>query len=135
MRRFLALLLLLASAADADVAVIVHVKNTVAAPGPREVQDIFLGRTRTFPDGRLAVALDQPSPLRDAFYQTLTQRPVEQINAYWARLLFTGQASPPTRLPDDDAVLKTVRENEGAIGYVDAARVDKTVRLLFLLKP
>ena len=137
MRRFLALaaLLLPAPAAQADVAVIVNAKNTVAATAPREVQDIFLGRVRTFPDGRFAVAIDQSSPLRAEFYQALTARPVEQINAYWARLLFTGQASPPMRLPDDDAVLKAVRENEGAIGYVDPVRVDKTVRLLLRLKP
>jgi ABC-type phosphate transport system substrate-binding protein len=129
------MLLLFASAAQADVAVIVHAKNTVAPLSPREVQDIFLGRARTFPDGRYALAIDQTSPLRAEFYQTLTGRPVEQINAYWARLLFTGQASPPLRLPDDESVLKTVRENEGAIGYVDASRVDKTVRQLLLLKP
>ena len=137
MRRlpFLAALLLPAPAARADVAVVVNAKNTVAAFGPREVRDIFLGRTRTFPDGRFAVAIDQSSPLRDEFYQTLTARPVEQINAYWARLLFTGQAAPPLRLPDDEAVLKAVRENEGTIGYVDPARLDKTVRLLLLLKP
>jgi ABC-type phosphate transport system substrate-binding protein len=127
--------LLLASAAHADVAVIVHAKNTIATLSPREVQDIFLGRTRTFPNGRYAFVIDQPSPMRDAFYQTLTQRSVDQINAYWARLLFTGQASPPLRLPDDEAVLKTVRENEGAIGYVDAARLDSSVRLLLVLKP
>jgi len=137
MRKFLifAALLLPAPPAPADVAVIVNAKNTVAAMARREVQDIFLGRTRTFPDGRFAVAIDQSSLLRAEFYQTLTARPVEQIDAYWARLLFTGQASPPLRLPDDAAVLKTVRENEGAIGYVDPRRVDHSVRLLLQLKP
>jgi len=135
MRRFLTSLLLLASTAHADVAVIVHAKNPITTLAPHEVQDIFLGRTRTFPDGRYAVPLDQSSPLRAEFYQTLTARPLEQINAYWARLMFTGQAMPPARLPDDAAVLKSVRENETAIGYIDAAHLDNTVRQLLLLKP
>jgi ABC-type phosphate transport system substrate-binding protein len=135
MRKILAFLLMLASSAQAEVAVIVHPKNTVATPAPKEVQDIFLGRKRTFADGRFALPIDQSSPLRAEFYQTLTARPIEQINAYWARLLFTGQASPPPQMPDDESVLKAVRENEGAIGYVAPAHIDKSVRLLLLLKP
>lgn len=134
-RRLFTALLLLASATQAEVAVIVHATNTVENLSPRQVQDIFLGRTRTFADGRSALPLDQSSQLRAEFYQTLTARPIEQINAYWARLLFTGQASPPPQLPDDAAVLKTVRENDTAIGYVDPKHIDNTVRLLLLLKP
>lgn len=135
MYRLLVSILLLTSSVQADVAVIVHSRNTLALQGPRQVQDIFLGRTRTYPDGRFALPIDQSSPLRQNFYQLLTKRPLEQIDAYWARLLFTGQASPPLRVPDDAAVLQTVRENEGAIGYVDPARVDETVRVLLLLEP
>ena len=135
MRALLAALLLSAHAVHAEVAVVVNAKNTVAGLSPREVQDLFLGRTRAFPDGRHATPVDQSSPLRAEFYQALTARPVELVNAYWARLVFTGQASPPPRLPDDGAVLKAVRENEGGIGYVNPARLDKSVRLLLLLKP
>jgi hypothetical protein len=135
MRRFLALLLTLAPPAEADVAVIVHASNAAAAPTPKEVQDIFLGRKRTFADGRRALPLDQATPLRVEFYESLAARPIAQIDAYWARLLFTGQASPPPRLADDAEVLKAVRENEGAIGYVAPDHVDRGVRLLLLLKP
>jgi len=93
-----------------------------------------MGRVHVFPNGKFALSIDQSSPLRAEFYEKLTGRPVEQINAYWARIMFTGQASPPQQLPDDKAVLQTVRENEGAIGYIDKTRVDKTVRVLLLLK-
>lgn len=125
--------LLLASVATADVAVIGHARNPLDALTGKQVQDIFLGRTRSFPNERFALPIDQSSPLRAEFYQRLTGRSVEQINAYWARILFTGQASPPLRVPDDPAVLQTIRENEGAIGYIDAAHVDGTVRVLLIL--
>lgn len=92
-----------------------------------------MGRTRIFPNGKFALCIDQSSPLRAEFYQKLTGRPVEQVNAYWARIMFTGQASPPQQLPDDDAVLQTVRDNEGAIGYIDKTRLDNTVRVLLRL--
>jgi ABC-type phosphate transport system substrate-binding protein len=137
MRRLPAFLacLLLALPVRADVAVIINPKNPLAALSRREVQDIFLGRTRAFPDGRSAQPIDQTSPLRGVFYQLLTARPIEQIDAYWARLLFTGQASPPKRVADGDAMLKTVRENEGAIGYIESSQADTSVRLLLVLKP
>jgi ABC-type phosphate transport system substrate-binding protein len=132
---FIALFLVFSIApAQAELAVIIHVKNNVNSLTAKQVQDIFLGRTRLFPNGKFALPIDQASPLRAEFYQKLTTRPVEQINAYWARILFTGQASPPQQLPDDEAVLQTVRENEGAIGYVDKKHTDKTVRVLLQLE-
>ena len=119
--------------AQAELAVIAHIKNKIDSLTAQQVQDIFLGRVRTFPNGKFALSIDQSSSLRAEFYEKLTGRPVEQINAYWARIMFTGQASPPQQLPDDDAVLQTVRENEGAIGYIDKTSVNKTVRVLLLL--
>jgi ABC-type phosphate transport system substrate-binding protein len=133
MRNLLLALLFVVSSSQAEVAVIVHPKNVLDALSPQQVQDIFLGRARTFPNGRYALPIDQSSALRADFYQRLTHRPIEQINAYWARIVFTGQSSPPLQVPDDAAVLKTVRENEGAIGYVDRAHVDSFVRAVLIL--
>ncbi len=127
------LLVVFMPSAQAELAIIVHINNKVASLTAKEVQDIFLGRSRTFPHGKFALPIDQSSSLRAEFYQKLTGRPVEQINAYWARIMFTGQASPPQQLPDDKAVLQTVRENEGAIGYIDTAQVDKTIRVVLRL--
>jgi ABC-type phosphate transport system substrate-binding protein len=127
------LLFMFMSSAQAELVVIAHIKNNIDALTEKQVQDIFLGHTRLFPNGKFALPIDQSSPLRAEFYEKLTGRPVEQVNAYWARIMFTGQASPPQQLPDDKAVLQTVRENEGAIGYIDKARVDNTVRILLRL--
>lgn len=134
MKTFLiTLLLACVPAVRAEILVIGHVKNNIDSLTAKQVQDIYLGRSRILPNGKFALPIDQPSPLRAEFYEKLTSRPVEQINAYWARIMFTGQASPPQQLPSDDVVMRTVRENEGAIGYVNKASVDKTVRVLLQL--
>ena len=92
-----------------------------------------MGRTRVLPNGNFALPLDFQD-LREPFYTQLTDRPLAQINAYWARLMFTGQASPPMQLPDEAAVLKTVEDNKGAIAYVDSKTVNpKRVRILLHL--
>jgi len=135
MKKILAffMLLILMSSVQADMVVIVNPRNNLESLTPQQAQDIFLGRARTFPNGKFALPIDQASPLRAEFYLQLTGRPVEQINAYWARIVFTGQASPPLQLPDDAAVLQTVRDNEGAIGYIDKIYVNNTVRVLLIL--
>jgi len=134
MKTFLiALLLACVPAVRAEILVIGHVKNNIENLTAKQVQDIYLGRGRVLPNGKFALPLDQPSPLRTEFYEKLTGRPVEQINAYWARIMFTGQASPPQQLPSDEVVMQTVRENEGAIGYINKTSVDKTVRILLEL--
>jgi hypothetical protein len=92
-----------------------------------------MGRIRSFSYGSIALPLDK-STLRARFYELLTGRGIEQVNAYWARIMFSGQASPPTIVPDDEAVLKTVRMNEGAIDYIDASRVDDSVRVVLLIR-
>lgn len=127
------MLLLLAVTAHAEIAVIVNRDNPVQPIEGRQVRDIFMGRIRSFSDGSIVLPIDQ-STLRARFYELLTGRSIEQVNAYWACIMFSGQASPPTIVADDEAVLMTVRANEGVIGYIDASHVDDSVRVLLLIQ-
>jgi ABC-type phosphate transport system substrate-binding protein len=128
------LMSVLSAVAQADELVIIgNNKNQLKQLEARQVQDIYMGRKRDFPDGKMALPIDQVM-LRTTFYETLTTKPIEQINAYWARIMFSGQASPPMILPDDQAVIKAVSENEGAIGYVNKASLNKQVHVLLNLK-
>lgn len=133
MRNLAFLLVFVASEIRAEIAVIANARNRMDALTTQQVQDMFLGRTRNFPDGKSALPIDQSSPLRAEFYETLTARPIEQIDAYWARILFSGQAIPPQRVANDQEMLRAVRAREDAIGYIDPANVDKSVRILMLL--
>ena len=52
-----------------------------------------------------------------------------QIKAYWSKLVFTGKGKPPTELSGADAI-KFVAEKPYAIAYVDASKVDTSVKVL-----
>ena len=54
----------------------------------------------------------------------------QQLKAYWAKLVFTGQGTPPKEVDNDAAVLKLVAENPNIIGYIDAAAVNSSVRVV-----
>jgi ABC-type phosphate transport system substrate-binding protein len=127
-------LLFLSSYLRADIAVIGHLDSGVTSMTKKQVKNIFMGRTQFLPSGNFALPIDEPN-LRSHFYYALTHRSIEQINAYWARIMFSGQASPPMKLPNADAIIKVITENKGAIGYIDSKEVNESiVNVLLLLK-
>lgn len=109
------------AAAD-ELWVIVNSKNPVSEMDQAEVSALYLGRYQAYRDGSFALPFDQlaDGDIRGMFYQLLTGKPEAYINAYWARILFTGRAMPPRQLENDSAVLDIVQKNLSAIGYVSA---------------
>ncbi|CAG0993013.1 hypothetical protein RHDC4_02628 [Rhodocyclaceae bacterium] len=128
-------------AARAEVCIIVNPENPVHAMTPREVSDLYLGRTRSFDPGEgrpswPASIYDQVdgSPLRETFFRALNGMDIRRLNAYWARLRFSGEVLPPKALPDGKAVLDAVRRDRNGIGYVHSSEIDDSVRIVLRLK-
>lgn len=121
---------------QAELAVIVNAANPVRQLSAQQVSDLYLGRARTFPGGEYALVFDLPRDdvLRQKFFLGLTGMSPQQINAYWSRLMFSGQVLPPQALPSDRAVLDIVRRNASAIGYVRAEGLDSSVRIVLTIK-
>lgn len=94
--------------------------------------DIFLGRATRFPNGLLAVPIDQEegSVARDEFYAKLAGKSAAQMKTYWSKIIFTGRGQPPQEVADGAAVTKLILENQAAIGYIERDRVDASVRVL-----
>lgn len=129
----------LAPVGAAEIAVIVNPNNPVSAMTAREVSDLYLGRSRSFVRDEqklLAAVYEQPqdSALRESFFRLLNGMNLKQLNAYWARLRFSGEVLPPMTLPDSQLVLDAVGRTRGGIGYVDAALVDGSVKVVLRLK-
>jgi hypothetical protein len=134
----LACALVAASApARADVYVVVPTGSGVKAMSQKELTDLYMGRTRAFPDGNFALPFDLPreNPARGAFYLALTGMGPAQINSYWSRLMFSGQTMPPQPLPSEAAMADLVRRNPSAVGYLtQEPAADKGLRVVLVLK-
>ena len=115
----------------AELVIIGNLENNISVPmTKKQVQELFMGRARFFSNGLRAMPLDV-SDLRSRFYQQLTNRPIEQINAYWARLTFSGHAFPPAILKDQQAIINAVKQSKGGIGYIERDKADASqVKLL-----
>ena len=141
-KRFLILLaictlLLQATAAVADVVVIVNPKSDVEKLSRDEVVNIFLGRFRRLPSGLSALPADLPQaqPEKAAFYRLLVNKELAEINSYWARLVFSGRTVPPRQAASDEDLLQWVAATPGGIGYIERAKVDGRVRIVYALAP
>ncbi len=130
MKKLLSALALLSCATlvHAEVAVIVNA-GASAAPSQADVANIFLGKDKSLK------GVDQAgwNPTKDKFYSAVTSKSESQLKSYWSGLVFTGKGQPlPSVAGDADVVAKVAAEAD-AIGYVDAAAVNSSVKVLFTL--
>lgn len=131
-RVLLALALLAPVLAHADVVAVVSSRSPIMLASQGQVADIFLGKLARLPDGTPVVPVDQAegAALRDDFYQRFASKSPAQVRALWSKLIFTGRGRPPRALMSSAEVIKVLRENPYAIGYVDRREVDSSLRIL-----
>lgn len=115
---FIALLFCFSTVSTAEIVVIGNMDNEVSSLTKKQVIAIFMGRSRSLPNGVRALPLDEEN-LRNEFYEKLTNRSIAQIDAYWARILFSGQASTPALKKDPQTVVDEVKKAKGKIAYID----------------
>lgn len=121
-----------ASVARAEIVAVVAANSPLGTLTQAQIADVFLGRLTRLPDGTPAIPLDQPegSSARDEFYERVAGKSPAQLKAFWSKLIFTGRGRPPRTLADSAEILKAVRRNPAAIGYVDRRFADATVRIV-----
>lgn len=119
-------------AVRADVVAVVSAKSTVTTLSKNQVADIFLGKAARFPDGSPAVPIDQAeaSPVRDMFYTQFIGKSAAQMKAHWSKIIFTGRGKPPKAVANDIEARTLIAANPQAIGYIERASVDSSVKVL-----
>ena len=127
------LALLISAPVRADEVVVVSVNSNATMLNRREAINIFMGRYRFFPSGHAAKPYDLPKTDsgKALFYLALTGKDISDIDAYWARLVLTGHASPPDEVLSQEAMLEKIYHNPRSIGYLDRSRLDNRVRVIF----
>lgn len=125
----------LVGTAWADMVVIVHPSNNNAID-QAFLKSLYLGKTHTFADGNQAQPLDLPpgDELRETFLRiAVDQKPV-QYRRYWSKALFTGAGDPPEEMGSQALVLQAVSENPQAIGYIEAALLNDSVKAVLRVR-
>lgn len=119
-----------AGAARADTAVIVNLKNPLARIRSEQAAQFFLGRSTLL----TPIDLAESSPLRADFYLKVAGKDQDQVKAIWSKIVFTGKGFPPREYNTSAEVKKAVAADPAAIGYIDRAAVDDTVKVILILQ-
>jgi len=122
----------LALNARAEIVVVVNADNPTDNLSKRQIIDLYMGRNLYFPSGELALRLDlaPDSNERAMFYQSTVKKSVAQVNAYWAKLLFSGRTSPPMIMQNSQQLLDTIKNNKNALGYINEEHLEEGVKVV-----
>jgi len=123
--------LMLPPAACAQIAVVVNAANERSLD-IGAVARIFLAQAKVYPGGSQAVSIDQKegTKVREEFQEKLFQLAPPEIKSFWARQKFTGSVRHLSTFDNDEAILDYIEKTPNAIGYVDASKVTRKVRVL-----
>ncbi len=118
-----------------ELVVIVNPQSGVAQLSKAEIINIFMGRQKRLPSGATALAIDLSSQNaeKQQFYTRLVNKELAEINSYWARLIFSGQGSPPRQTETTEEMPDIIENNKGAIGYIEKLKANPRVRIVYTL--
>ena len=127
-------LTLVVNSVTADVVAVVSSTSTITSLSNAQVTDIFLGKVNRFPNGIIAVPIDQleGSPARDEFYATYAGKSPAQMKSHWAKIIFTGRGQPPKAVSNSIEVRKLIAANPQAISYIERSALDSSVKVVTL---
>ena len=105
---------------DSAWIVVVNRDSGLSSLSKTQVIGLFLGRTQFLPTGSKVKPIDYPadSNHRAHFYYALTGKNIADIDAYWARLRYSGRASPPQSLASEEEILQRLQLHKSAIAYL-----------------
>lgn len=121
-----------AGTAAAEVIAVVAANSRVTSLTKSQVINIFLAKSNRFPDGSLAIPIDQKegSSERNKFYANYANMSAAQIKSHWSKIIFTGRGQPPKEVANGPEMKKWIASNPNTIGYLEQDLVDNSLRVL-----
>ncbi len=110
----------------AELVIVVNPHNDIKSMSNSQAAQYFLGGSVQF------TPLEQASgsPIRLEFYKKVLEKEPPQVQAIWARIVFTGKGKPPKEYKTSEEIKKAIRENVNAIGYIEKSAVDDSVKVV-----
>ncbi len=112
--------------AYAELVIVVNPQNAATRMTTAQASQFFLGGSVQF------TPLEQSAdaPIRAEFYKKVLEKEAAQVQAVWARIVFTGKGKPPREYKSSADVKKAISENVNAIGYIEKSAVDDSVKVI-----
>ncbi|KAA8677203.1 phosphate ABC transporter substrate-binding protein [Vibrio gigantis] len=95
------------------------------------VKKLYLGKAKSLQIE--AVDLEDGNPAKETFHQAITQKTEAQLQAYWAKRVFTGKGQPPKAVAQESLAKDMVASSSNTIAYIDESLVDSSVKVILKL--
>jgi len=114
-----------------EYAVIINPGNT-ATLSKDLVTSYYMGDIKAWAGGLPVKLLGLPADnaVRSAFDKNVLGKTAMQMKDLWMKNTMAGKADPPKEMDSDVEVKKAVASSRYAMGYIKAANVDDTVKVI-----
>ncbi len=118
--------------AHAENVIVVSAKSSVSSMTKEQVADLYLGNTKEFPGGGIALPLlPNSGATRTEFFDKVLGKNEAQAKAIWSRLVFSGKGSAPRDVADSAETVKLIAANPSCIGVIEKSAVNSSVKVVF----
>lgn len=122
--------LLLSVISFADEYVVISNKN-MKDLSDNEIKAIFLKKLTFANDTKLVpINLEARDPLRLNFEKKVLHMSFQRLKSYWTKQHYLGHR-PPVSMKSQESIKAFVKKVEGSIGYINANRVDDSVKVMY----
>jgi ABC-type phosphate transport system substrate-binding protein len=124
--------LFLATTVSAEMVVIVHKSNPLTTVSSDMLAKYYKKTIQLWDSGSKIDPVDLPDqhPLAVEFSDRILHLTIDVKHSMWTIRTLSGQGTPPKQLPTEAEVVAYVRSKPGAIGYVDRASADDSVKII-----
>ena len=114
-----------------DVVIIVNKANNNPIDKAM-IAKIYDGKFKSWTSGGAVAYLSLPdgNPEMSDFCEAMMGKSLSHMKMVWAQMMFSGQALPPKQVASDEDMKKVVSSNVNAIGFIKAASVDDSVKVV-----
>ena len=127
-----ALLLALVMTAQAGSVIVIANKGVGAASlSKADMQNIFLGRTVMWPDGKkINPVVLKSGGAHESFLNDMLGKNTSQFDTFWKQAIFSGKGRPPKSVAGEAEMVQFVSSNDGAVGYINADTAHSDVKVI-----
>ncbi len=120
----------------ADIVIIANLNSKIETITKEQAKNLWLGKSKKLPGtGRIKILEHKKeSQLKLTFHEIITQKNQIQLNAYWAKIIFTGMATPPKSIRTDSEIIEIVSHKTNTLGYIDSKSINKNIKVLMFIK-
>ncbi|MEM7395723.1 MAG: hypothetical protein AAF492_25610 [Verrucomicrobiota bacterium] len=118
------------------VVVVVNKSFPTDSMTQRELKNIFEGRKAFTADNQRLkpLLLPKDSPASTPFFKDVLGTSQSRFHRNWVAKLLSGKGSPPKKMKSQEDVIEEVQGNTSAIGYIEAAKATRDIKILNIKK-